>query len=156
MNVVFLLLHPYIQGTCVVYVSTCTPPLFTVDLFYFLLLPLTLTCCTTLRLHFFGMPQMPIKASTLLCSPNIANSANIMWGTRAYSNSLLPTTTTLQQLILFLPLLLERSGRCRTVLSYRQRLSSSTSFPRFDPTTLLKTRYFRPDDARGFHSQCDN
>ena len=25
MNVVFLLLHPYIQGTCVVYVSTCTP-----------------------------------------------------------------------------------------------------------------------------------
>ena len=150
MNVVFLLLHPYIQGTCVVYVSTCTTT--SLDLFYFLLLPLT--CCTTLRLHFFGM--MPIKASTLLCSPNIANSANIMWGTRAYSNSLLPTTTTLQQLILFPPLLLERSGRCRTVLSYRQRLSSSTSFPRFDPTTLLKTRYFRPDDARGFRFQCDN
>jgi hypothetical protein len=77
MNVVFLLLHPYIQGTCVVYVCTCTSTCHhpSLDLFYFLLLPLT--CCTTLRLHFFGMPQMPIKASTLLCSPNIANSANI-------------------------------------------------------------------------------
>ena len=114
----------------------------------------------TLRLHIFGMP---IKA-TLFCSPNIANSAKTCWAhgifqlphlNRLYTHYPQPRTT-LHQLILLLPLLLERSWRCRTVLSYQQRLSSSTSFPRFDPTILLKTRCFRPGDARGFRFQCDN
>ena len=59
MNVVFLLLHPYIQGTCVVcmYVSTCTPPLFRP----FLLFTFTIDLLHPLRLHFFWYAKCQSK-----------------------------------------------------------------------------------------------